>query len=61
MEWFRRLRTVTAFLIVVGLALPAAASIKGQAAAQQVSEDSYRDYLDLWLYTHPGDDRGPRA
>ena len=28
------------------------------AAAQQVSEASYRDFLDNWLYTHAGDDRG---
>jgi hypothetical protein len=37
---------------------PAAASDLGQAAADQVSQDSYIDFMDTWLYTHTGDDRG---
>jgi acetylornithine deacetylase/succinyl-diaminopimelate desuccinylase-like protein len=28
------------------------------AAADEVSEASYRDFLDNWLYTHAGDNRG---
>jgi hypothetical protein len=43
---------------VGGLVSKAAASGEGMAAAQQVSEASYRDFLDNWLYTHAGDDRG---
>ena len=39
-------------------AYPARASELGQAAADQVSQDSYDEFLDLWLYTHVGDDRG---
>jgi hypothetical protein len=41
-----------------GLCTPAAATGPGLAAADQVSEASYRDFLDNWLYTHVGDDRG---
>ena len=37
---------------------PAAASESGQAAAEQVSQEIYDEFLDLWLYTHIGDDRG---
>jgi hypothetical protein len=36
----------------------ASASEAGMAAAEQVSEASYRDILDNWLYTHAGDNRG---
>ena len=47
---------------VVGFVLvgvhPAPASELGQAAAEQVSQDIYDEFLDLWLYTHVGDDRG---
>ncbi len=35
------------------------ASVPGQAAAMQVSESSYYDFMDNWLYTHQGDNRGP--
>ncbi|UCE59028.1 MAG: M28 family peptidase [Phycisphaerales bacterium] len=37
---------------------PVAASPMGQVAAAEVSEDSYRYYLDDMLYTHYGDNRG---
>ncbi|MFH0982293.1 MAG: M28 family peptidase [Planctomycetota bacterium] len=36
----------------------APASEAGLAAADQVSPAGYRDFLDLYLYTHVGDDRG---
>jgi hypothetical protein len=41
-----------------GLCPPAAGTGPGLAAADQVTEASYRDFLDNWLYTHIGDDRG---
>ncbi|MHC4217154.1 MAG: M28 family peptidase [Planctomycetota bacterium] len=52
-----------ALLLLSGIAIgvpasPSAASEAGMAAAEQVSEASYRDYLDNWLYTHAGDNRG---
>ncbi|UCE59029.1 MAG: M28 family peptidase [Phycisphaerales bacterium] len=40
------------------IARPVIASPMGQIAAAEVSEDSYRYYLDDMLYTHYGDDRG---
>ncbi|MHC4273250.1 MAG: M20/M25/M40 family metallo-hydrolase [Planctomycetota bacterium] len=40
------------------LATGAAATDAGMAAANQVSQASYTDFLDNWLYTHAGDDRG---
>ena len=36
----------------------APASDAGMAAADQVSEISYIDFMDNWLYTHAGDNRG---
>ena len=51
-----------AWLMVAGLMLfataPVLASGMGQVAAAQVSEASYRHYLDDMLYTHAGDNRG---
>jgi len=52
-----------ALLLILGAAVGvpitgAAASEAGMAAAEQVSEASYRDFLDNWLYTHAGDNRG---
>ena len=51
-----------ALLVLAGSAVafaPAAiASDEGLAAAEQVSQASFYDYMDLWLYTHAGDDRG---
>ncbi len=37
---------------------PAEASNEGMAAANQVSYASYYDFMDNWLFTHVGDDRG---
>ena len=50
-------------LIIVGALVLAAASTAmgsdmGQAAAGQVNEASYHDFLENWLYAHDGDDRG---
>jgi len=42
----------------VAFAPAAIASDEGLAAAEQVSQASFYDYMDLWLYTHAGDDRG---
>jgi hypothetical protein len=58
-----RRRIAPAMAVLLGAALggpgsPAAATGPGLAAADQVSEASYRDFLDNWLYTHLGDDRG---
>jgi hypothetical protein len=51
-----------AWFLVAGLMLsataPVLASGAGQIAAAQVSEASYRHYLDDMLYTHAGDNRG---
>lgn len=44
--------------LVTGLSPVAAASERGFAAAEQVSEVSYRDFLDNWLFAHAGDNRG---
>ena len=35
------------------------ATIEGMAAAEEVSYSSYYDFMDLWLYTHTGDNKGP--
>ena len=43
---------------VGGLASGVSASEAGMAAAEQVSQASYRDFLDNWLFTHAGDNRG---
>ncbi|MHC5024636.1 MAG: M28 family peptidase [Planctomycetota bacterium] len=53
----RRLAALAGVAIFL-LAGFAAASDQGQVAADEVSLLSYRDYLDSWLYTHVGDDRG---
>lgn len=49
-------------LVLVGLVawlVPwAAASDEGQAAAEQVSAAIYQDYMNLYLYTHTGHNRG---
>ncbi len=46
-------------LAVVGIcASVSSASDAGLAAADQVSKASYIDFMDNWLYTHAGDDRG---
>ena len=44
--------------VAAAVAFVASASDEGMAAAQQVSEASYRDFLDNWLFTHAGDNRG---
>jgi hypothetical protein len=58
-----RRRFPAALLLILGAAVgvpvtAVSASDAGMAAAEQVSEASYRDYLDNWLYTHAGDNRG---
>ena len=57
------LRVLPGWLPAVGLVLaavcPAPASPDGDVAADQVSQTSYIDFLDYWLYTHDGDNRGP--
>jgi 3-keto-L-gulonate-6-phosphate decarboxylase len=40
---------------------PVSASDQGMMAAQQVDRDTYIDYLDVYLFTHVGDNRGPYA
>jgi hypothetical protein len=45
-------------VVACALAPLAAASEPGMAAADEVSEASYRDFLDNWLFTHAGDNRG---
>ncbi len=49
-------------LLAIGLTAaavsPARASDDGMFAAEQVSLDSLYDFMDNWLYTHVGDDRG---
>ncbi len=44
--------------MVLGFTSELLASPPGQAAADQVSVQSYTNYLNFWLYTHWGDDRG---
>ena len=51
--------TVCACLLGATLTATTAASDEGMAAADEVSYSSYYDYLDLWLYTHTGDNKGP--
>lgn len=43
---------------ILGFASELPASPEGHAAADQVSVQSYKDFLNYWLYTHWGDDRG---
>ncbi len=55
------LRKMT-MLALVGAIVPlssAFASDLGMVAANQVSKASYMDFMDTWLFTHDGDDRGP--
>jgi hypothetical protein len=58
----RRLCPAALWLILgaaVGVPAPgASASEAGMAAAEQVSVASYRDFLDNWLFTRAGDNRG---
>lgn len=64
----RQILTRTVWMLAVGLSITvvsaATASDEGQAAADQVSETSYRYFLgdnqgvEGILYTHAGDDRG---
>jgi hypothetical protein len=44
--------------VLLGTSL-ASASDQGLAAAEMVSHDSYYDFMDSWLYTHTGHNRGP--
>ncbi|MHC4208351.1 MAG: M28 family peptidase [Planctomycetota bacterium] len=58
-----RRRFTAALFVLTGaaagwLATGAAASDAGMAAADEVSQASYTDLLDNWLYTHAGDNRG---
>jgi hypothetical protein len=55
-----RRRGPWALAIVLALftATAVLASDEGQAMADQVSQASYIDFMDNWLYTHAGDDRG---
>jgi hypothetical protein len=50
---------VIAGVLVVLVACDAPASEEGHYAADQVSLDSYYDFMDNWLFTHVGDNRGP--
>jgi hypothetical protein len=43
--------------VLIGALPTAQASPEGMAAADQVSQDSYYDFLDLWLHTHQGQSR----
>ncbi|UCG31593.1 MAG: M28 family peptidase [Phycisphaerales bacterium] len=45
--------------LLVAAAPSAVASNEGHAAADQVSVVTYSDYMENYLYTHPGDSRGP--
>lgn len=67
----RQILTRTVWMLAVGLSITvvsaAPASDEGQAAADQVSETSYRYFLgdnqgvEGILYTHAGDNRGPNG
>jgi hypothetical protein len=52
---------LAAGIAICAVAFSATASDLGMAAADQVSEISYIDFLDNWLYTHTGDGRGPSS
>ncbi len=52
------LRLLVPFLFIATLTASLAASDVGMAAADQVNQASYYDFMDLWLYTHAGDNRG---
>ena len=49
---------MAAGIALSAFAAPAIASDAGMAAADQVSEVSYYNFMDEWLYTHNGDNRG---
>ena len=51
--------TLSLALVAVFTALVAPASDMGAAAADQVSQASYYNLMDQWLYTHAGHSRGP--
>jgi Zn-dependent M28 family amino/carboxypeptidase len=55
-------RRIALSIIVFGVAVTPAPRVTAatiQAIVGQVSQSSYTDYLDNWLYTHDGDNRGP--
>ena len=59
MDLMRALRTWTLWAAVgIVVVCPAVASDEGYEAARQVSQTSYIDFMDNWLYTHAGDNRG---
>lgn len=59
MRWERLWNCLILSVCVVVCATTAIASPEGQAAAERVSLESYYDYMDNWLFTHTGDNKGP--
>ena len=55
---FRRFLWVLGVGLSVAAVSTAPASDMGMAAANQVSQSSIYDYMDIWLYTHTGSNRG---
>ncbi len=55
---FREIVLAFSVVLVIAFADLAPASDEGMAAADEVSQASYYDFMDNWLYTHVGDDRG---
>jgi len=62
MKIMRRGSTIASVLLALGFAIAltpvTAASDVGMAAADEVTEAGYRDFLDNWLFTRAGDSRG---
>jgi hypothetical protein len=64
LETWKRNRAALLASAAVGLLVvssPTIASDAGFAAAEQVDQESYIEFLDVWLYTHIGDSRGPNG
>jgi hypothetical protein len=59
MTFIRAARTAAALMLSLAAATTAIASEAGQIAADQVDRDSYIEFLDVYLFTHEGDNRGP--
>jgi hypothetical protein len=57
-ELARGVLVLASCAILATLGTIASASDEGSAAADRVSQASYFDFLDTWLYTHAGDNRG---
>ncbi|MFH1745406.1 MAG: M28 family peptidase, partial [Planctomycetota bacterium] len=54
----RRVMRTLAVSVILVLATTTLASDEGQIVADQVSLASYQDFMNNWLYTHVGDNRG---